>query len=107
MVSALCHSSQYAKPSKPSSFDIGGFRFGWEAIENMFKRQIHRRQNEELPRVERLRESDVYPTAWTRLNVKRAKIMQVKWMFDICRHLTETLLYTCMHGSHTYTPYFI
>ena len=78
MVSALCHSSQYAKPSKPSSFDIGGFRFGWEAIENMFKREIQRRQNGELPRVEQLRESDVYPTAWTRLNVKPAKIMQVK-----------------------------
>ena len=33
--------------------------------------------NGELPRVENLRESDVYPTAWTRLNVKPAKIMQV------------------------------
>ena len=77
MVTALNHSSQTAKHSKPSSFDIGGSRFGWEAIENMYKRELARRQNGELPRVENLRESDVYPTAWTRLNVKPAKIMQV------------------------------
>ncbi len=78
MVSALNHSSQHAKPGKPSSFEIGHFRFCWEPIENMLKREIQRRQNGELPRVEKLRESDVYPTSWTRLNVKPAKIMQVR-----------------------------
>ena len=50
MVTALNHSSKTAKHSKPSSFDIGGSRFGWEAIENMYKRELARRQNVTGPR---------------------------------------------------------
>ena len=60
---ALNHSSALANPGKPNSFEIVGVHFGWETIEGMLQREIKRRQNGELPRVENLRESHVYPTS--------------------------------------------
>jgi len=52
--------------------------FGWEPIERLLEREIHRKRKDELPRVPGLKESFVYRDSWTRLNVKPAKIMQAR-----------------------------
>jgi len=43
----------------------------------MLAREIERKKSDQLPRVPGLKENFVYRDAWTRLNVKPAKIMQV------------------------------
>ena len=73
MIAALYKSHQ----GGVNQFKISGIRFGWEAIEDMLKREVSRMQRNELPRVPGLKESYVYRDPWTRLNVAPAKIMQV------------------------------
>lgn len=75
MIAALDHS--HVSRKNPSKFSIDGVQFGWEVIEGMLKREVQWRVNNQLPRVPRLKESYMYRDSWTRLNVTRAKIMQV------------------------------
>ena len=61
-----------------NAFDEDGVAFGWEPIEDMLHREVQRRQSNQLPRVPGLKENFVFRDPWTRLNVKPAKIMQVR-----------------------------
>ena len=73
MVAAL-YSSRRGGSKK---FNWDRSEFGWESIEDMFKRELHRIQSGQIPRVPGLKESYIYRDTWTRLNVKPAKIVQV------------------------------
>ena len=73
MVAALYSSRE----GKTKSFTLGGVRFGWSAIEEMFARELKCVKAGIPLRVPGLRESYVFQDVWTRLNVKPAKIMQV------------------------------
>lgn len=87
MVSALYNSR--VDGTKPNRFRQGkdGVSFGWEAIEDMLKRELKRIQSGQLVRVQGLKESFVHRDTWTRLNVKPAKIMQVMY-----KHNTYTYI---------------
>ena len=74
MIAALYQSR---KQGGSNCFVHNGVMFGWEAIEDMLAREVARIKKNELPRVPGLKESYIYRDAWTRLNVKPAKIMQV------------------------------
>ena len=57
-------------------FAYEGVQFGWRTTEDLFEREGAR---DGVPRrVPGLRESYVHRDIWTRLNVKPAKIMQVR-----------------------------
>ena len=76
MINSLFQSSQHDKSL--SHFLKENIHFGWDSICKMFKREVARIQNDELPRVPGLKENYVYRDSWTKLNVKPAKIMQVR-----------------------------
>ena len=60
------------------SFETGiGVPFGWEAILDMWDREKERRDNYHVRMVPGLVESYVERDAWTKLNVRPAKILQV------------------------------
>ena len=73
MVSALYSS----RDGKTKNFSLGGVRFGWSTIVDMFTREVQRARAGVPRRVPGMRESYVYRDIWTRLNVRPAKIMQV------------------------------
>lgn len=74
MIAAL-HSS---RPGGTKNFAIDGCNFGWKALEDLFLREVERARTNQLRRVKDLKESHIYRDCWTRLNVKPAKIMQVR-----------------------------
>ena len=53
-----------------NKFEESGVTFGWEPIEDMLHRKVQRKKNNQLPRL--------FRDPWTRLNVKPAKLMQVR-----------------------------
>ena len=77
MIAALYASRSNGKNSS-NKFLHDEQHFGWENIEAMLAREVLRRTQNRLPRVPGLKESHVYRDPWTRLNVKPAKIMQVR-----------------------------
>ena len=79
MVAALYSS----KTGKTKSFQYEGVKFGWETTEGMFEREVQRARAGVPRRVPGLRESYVYRDIWTRLNVKPAKIMQVRYVWTL------------------------
>lgn len=54
-----------------------GVSFGWDVIVTMWEREKERRDSGQIRLVPGLVESYVERDAWTKLNVKPAKIMQV------------------------------
>ena len=58
-------------------FILDGKHFGWAAIEDMWLREKKRRDNMGIRLVPKLVKAYVDRDAWTKLNVKPAKIMQV------------------------------
>ena len=82
MIAALYHSR--SDGTAPSMFRQGVecHTFGWETIENLLKREIQRAQSDLMCRVPGLKENFVYRDSWTRLNVKPAKIMQVRFEWN-------------------------
>ena len=54
-----------------------GVTFGWKAISDMWGREKQRRENVQIRLVPRLILAYIERDAWTKLNVKPAKIMQV------------------------------
>ena len=51
--------------------------FGWKAIQAMWEREKAKRDNQQVRLVPRLVKAYIDRDAWTKLNVKPAKIMQV------------------------------
>ena len=74
MVAALYSSKQ----EKTKMFAYEGVQFGWRTIDDLFEREVKRARDGVPRRVPGLRESYVHRDIWTRLNVKPAKIMQVR-----------------------------
>lgn len=81
------------------SFQTGdGIAFGWEAIVGMWDREKERRDQDHIRMVPELIESFIERDAWTKLNVKPAKIMQVLHVYmsnylpekSVMRHKYET-----------------
>ena len=68
-----------SRPSGARSFEVKGVSFGWKVIEKMYARELQRMKANTLVRVPGLKESHIIRDAWTRLNVKPAKIMQVQF----------------------------
>ena len=68
-----------SRPGGSKSFEINGTKFGWETIETVFEDEIHRADLEISHKVPRLKYAFVHRDNWTRLNVRPAKIMQVKY----------------------------
>jgi hypothetical protein len=63
-------------------FETGeGLRFGWDTVVNMWDREKDRRDSNQIRLVPGLIESYIERDAWTKLNVKPAKIMQVQSYF--------------------------
>jgi hypothetical protein len=56
-----------------------GASFGWDQIREMWERERHRRDNGLIRLEPRLNKSMIDRDAWTKLNVKPAKIMQVHY----------------------------
>ena len=71
-----------------------GVPFGWKAIRDMWAREKERRDNDLIRIVPGLLQSFIERDAWTKLNVKPAKIMQVSYLF-LCIHVFYT--YTVEH----------
>ena len=74
MISQLYQS----RPSATRDFEFKGVHFGWKAIEDMYRRELARIKANTIVRVPGLKESYIVRDSWTRLNVKPAKIMQVR-----------------------------
>ena len=55
--------------------------FGFDAIQDMFHREVQRIKTGNRVRVPGLKSNYIYRDAWTRLNVRPAKILQV------CTHI--------------------
>jgi hypothetical protein len=67
-----------SRQSGAKKFESGdGVRFGWDAIVNLWNREKEKRDSNQIRLVPGLLESYVERDAWTKLNVKPAKIMQV------------------------------
>lgn len=62
------------KTKSSNCFQHKDVQFGWEALEDMLKREPSRISMNLLPRVPDLKESFVYRDPWTRLNVKPVKV---------------------------------
>ena len=65
-----------------------GIHFGWETIEDVYKADIIRAKYGHSRRVPKLKYSYIVRDAWTRLNVKPAKIMQVCLYVHMCGRVT-------------------
>ena len=68
-----------SRPGGSKSFEINGTKFGWETIETVFEDEMHRANQGISRKVPGLKYAFVHRDNWTRLNVKPAKIMQVKY----------------------------
>jgi len=77
MVAAL-HSS---RSQGTKSFQRNGITFGWETIQDMWERDLKRTHpvtGRQLTSLPGMKASYIVRDSWTRLNVKPAKIMQVR-----------------------------
>lgn len=73
MISQLFQS----RSSGARKFEIEDTNFGWKSLEDLYRRELERMKANTLVRVPGLKENHIIRDAWTRLNVKPAKIMQV------------------------------
>ena len=73
MVSALFQS----RAAGTRSFVNNGHQFGWEIIQDMYRRELQRIRNGQVARIPKLKESHIVRDSWTRLNVLPSKVMQV------------------------------
>jgi len=74
MINALFSS----KASGSKQFKRGkNCTFGWQTIDDLYKRELARASQNLTRMVPRLREAHCLRDAWTKLNVHPAKIMQV------------------------------
>ena len=55
----------------------GKRKFGWDTIDDLYKRELARVENDCARMVPRLKETHCLQDTWTKLNVLPAKIMQV------------------------------
>lgn len=78
---AALHSSRPGNGNQKKAFDLYGEHFGWQAIKDLWKREMQRAKSGRMRRVPRLCYRHVYRDCWTRLNVQPAKIMQVIGLF--------------------------
>ncbi|XP_014670998.1 PREDICTED: uncharacterized protein LOC106811792 [Priapulus caudatus] len=76
MINALWQSKPVTGRSRGFVTHLGGPVFGWEAIEDMWKRDKDRRARNVSREVPSLQESFIKRDAWTKLNVRPAKVMQ-------------------------------
>lgn len=72
-------SKQFQRPNK--------CMFGWQTINDLYKRELDRVSNGLTRMVPRLRESHCLQDAWTKLNVHPAKIMQVSFQINVTTQL--------------------
>ena len=76
-----------SRPGGAKKFETGdGILFGWEQIVGMWDREKERRDSDQIRLVPGLLESYIERDAWSKLNVKPAKIMQVKIWFCILHY---------------------
>lgn len=75
MVAALYSS----RPKGCKNFTQNNVTFGWETIEKVFNEEMVRAENNLSHKVPGLKYAYVYRDNWTRLNVRPAKIMQVRF----------------------------
>ena len=61
-----------------------GTEFGWKAITDLYKRELAWAHNNQARMVPQLQEAHCLCDSWTKLNVLRAKIMQVKFHDCMC-----------------------
>lgn len=80
MISQLFQS----RASGARDFEFHGIHFGWKALEDLYRRELGRIRANMLVRVPGLKENHIIRDSWTRLNVKPAKIMQVRLHVHIC-----------------------
>ena len=73
MVNALF--SSQSGGTKHFQNTIGGEKFGWKVITDLYARECQRRDNGEARMVPKLREAYVLRDSWTKLNVLPAKIV--------------------------------
>ncbi|XP_014671922.1 PREDICTED: uncharacterized protein LOC106812541 [Priapulus caudatus] len=76
MINALWQSKPVTGRSRGFVTHLGGPVFGWEAVEDMWKRDKDRRARNVSREVPSLQESFIKRDAWTKLNVRPAKVMQ-------------------------------
>jgi len=74
-------------------FIAGGIKFGWKNVVDMWTREKERRDTNQIRLVPGMLEAYIERDAWTKLNVKPAKIMQV-----IIFH--KFTIYTWSNGIH-------
>lgn len=73
MVSALFQS----QAAGTRSFVNNGHQFGWDFIQDMYRRELQRIRNGQVARIPKLKESHIVSDSWTHLNVLPSKVMQV------------------------------
>ncbi|XP_044170712.1 uncharacterized protein LOC122954816 [Acropora millepora] len=73
---AALHASHQANGHQRKEFDLYEVKFGWQALKDLWRREMARAKAGKMRRVPQLCYRHVYRDCWTRLNVKPAKIMQ-------------------------------
>lgn len=74
---AALHVSRQANGHQRKEFDLYEVKFGWQALKDLWRREMGRAKAGKMRRVPQLCYRHVYRNCWARLNVKPAKIMQV------------------------------
>jgi len=67
----------FSSQSGGTKYTIGGEKFGWKAIIDMYVRECQRTENGEARMIPKLREAFVLHDSWMKLDVLPAKIVQV------------------------------
>lgn len=58
--------------------------FGWDAIIEMYKREVNKARQQQTRMIPHLKEIHILRDSWTKLNVSPAKIMQVVYTLYKC-----------------------
>ena len=66
------------RPNGSKDFTEDNHQFGWKIIQKVFAEDLERAENGLSRKVPGLKYAHVYRDNWTRLNVRPAKIMQVR-----------------------------
>lgn len=93
---SLINSLYSSYPSRTKCFQRNGVGFGWQNLIDMHQREIQRQKNGLLRYIPKMHASYITRDAWTKLNVKPAKIMQQPQL------LSE--LYAHSHNSSEFLP---
>ena len=78
--------------------------FGWKVLQEMWEREKTRRDNHLIRMVDGLVKSFIDRDAWTKLNVKPAKIMQVN-VIPTCTPITSISI-VCLDKHFLFITYF-